>query len=45
MDVFQEPGFPQDVSSFLLSGIGSELTWVQNVESLSSIKGLIEYEE
>ena len=45
VDVFQEPGFPQDVSSFLLSGIGSELNWVQNVESLSAIKGLIEYEE
>ena len=45
VEVFQEPGFPQDVSSFLLSEIGSDLTWVQNVPSLNAIKGLIEYEE
>ena len=45
VEVFQEPGFPQDVNSFLLSGTGSELTWVQNVGSLSDIKRLIENEE
>ena len=45
VEVFQEPGFPQDVSSFLLSGTGSELTWVQSVPSLNAIKGLIENEE
>jgi hypothetical protein len=45
VEVFQEPGFPQDVRSFLLSGTRSELTWVQNVPSLDAIKGLIENEE
>ena len=44
-EVFQEPGFPQDVNSFLLSGTGSELTWVQSVPSLDAIKGLIENEK
>ena len=45
VEVFQEPGFPHDVSSFLLSGTGSELTWVQSVPSLDAIKGLIENEK
>jgi hypothetical protein len=45
VEVFQEPGFPQDVRSFLLSGTRSELTWVQNVPSLNAIKGLIENEQ
>ena len=45
VEVFQEPGFPQDVNSFLLSGTGSELTWVQSVPSLDAIKGLIENEK
>ena len=45
VEVFQEPGYPQDVRSFLLSGAGSELTWVQNVSSLYAIKELIENEE
>jgi hypothetical protein len=45
VEVFQEPGFPKDVTSFLLSGAVSELTWVQNVASLNAIKELIEYEE
>ena len=45
VEVFQEPGFPQDVSSFLLSGTESELTWVQSVPSLNAIKGLIVNEE
>lgn len=45
VEVFQEPGYPQDVRSFLLSGTGSELTWVQNVLSLNAIKEMIENEE
>ena len=45
VEVFQEPGFPQDVRSFLLSETGSELTWVQNIPSLNAIKGFIENEE
>ena len=45
MEVFQDPGFPQDVSSFLLSGTGYELTWVQSVSSLDAIKGLVENEK
>lgn len=45
VEVFQEPGYPQDVRSFLLSGTGSELTWVQNVSSLYAIMELIENEE
>lgn len=44
VEVFQEPGFPKDVRSFLLSATGSELTWVQNIPSLYAIKGLIENE-
>jgi len=44
-EVFQEPGYPKDVTSFLLSETGSELTWVQNVSSLNAIQGLIENEE
>ena len=44
VEVFQEPGYPKDVSSFLLSRTGSELTWVQNVTSLKAIQGIIENE-
>ena len=45
VEVFQEPGFPQNVSSFLLSGTGSGLSWVQNVPSFNAIRGLIENED
>ena len=45
VEVFHEPAFPKAVTSFLLSEMGSELTWVQNVTSLDAIQGLIENEK
>ena len=45
VEVFQEPAYPKNVTSFLLSETGSELTWVQNATSLDAIQGLIENEQ
>ena len=45
VEVFQEPAYPKNVTSFLLSEAGPELTWVQNVTSLDAIQGLIENEK
>lgn len=44
-EVFQEPGYPKEVTSFLLQDLGSEIPWTQNVPSLAAIQGIIENEE
>ena len=41
-EVFQEPGYPKEVTSFLLKGMGHQIPWVHNVPSLSAIREIIE---
>lgn len=44
-EVFQDPGYPKEVTSFLLQDITNELPWVKSVPSFDSIKEVIENDE
>lgn len=45
LKVFEQPGYPKDVKSFLLSVASSKLTWVRNVDSLITVKEIMHHEE
>ena len=44
-EVFQEPGYPKEVVSFLLQDAWYEMPWVQSISSLAVIEGIIENDE
>jgi hypothetical protein len=45
LKVFEQPGYPKEVNSFLLSVASSQLPWVRNVDSLITIKEIMRHEE
>ena len=44
-EVFQEPEYPKDVTSFLLQDVAHEMPWVRSVPSLAAIQGIIDDDE
>ena len=44
-EVFQEPSYPKEVTSFLLQDAANEIPWVKSVPSLAAIQEIFENEE
>jgi len=44
-EVFEEPGYPKEITSFLLQDMEHKIPWVQSVASLAALQEIIENEE